>query len=133
MTYGTRRAASTQGPQASKDTPWSSSAAPAAVLARPNATCRLLSWACVIEEATPWTGRPLEHGRWDTPTRWSGEQREDDPMDEELLTGQVARALEGLRAVLASVESGDLEASSTMRAGLLGGVAALESVHDTDV
>jgi hypothetical protein len=54
-------------------------------------------------------------------------------MDEEQLTEQVARALEGLRAVLAAVESGELEGSAIMRAGLVGGIASLNAVHDTVV
>lgn len=45
----------------------------------------------------------------------------------------VEQALSVLRAVLAAIQRGELEASSTAVAGLWGGVSALESVRDTDV
>jgi hypothetical protein len=49
------------------------------------------------------------------------------------LASEVERALEGLRAVLAALDAGELEGSAVMRAGLVGGISALESVHNTDV
>lgn len=54
-------------------------------------------------------------------------------MDDQQLTNEIEAALEGLRAVLAAVDAGELEGSAIMHAGLVGGIAALESVHDTDV
>ena len=54
-------------------------------------------------------------------------------MDEQQLTSEIEAALEGLRAVLAAVDAGKLEGSGVMRAGLVGGIAALNSVHNTDV